>query len=217
MPGRISTGNGARLDRRPGAAAGSRPQRPRRAPARRRRREQGAAARRARARRGRRGGAGQRAAHRAGRGAPGPPPRPRAAERRRAAPRPSGSRSTTPTAPSWSAKAELALQGARRRGNPADVEGAARPRHLPRQRGAGQGRLPLHRPGLAVREHAAPTCARREPIVADLVRRGRRDHGAAARGPARCRTSSSPTRPTRPPWRAPRRSCAAPRSPSRRC
>ena len=34
------------------------------------------------------------------------------------------------------------------------LEGAARARHLPRQRPGAEGRLPLHRPGLAVRQHA---------------------------------------------------------------
>ena len=116
--------------------------------------------------------------------------------------------------PDLVAKAELALR-VLAGGQPVGVAGAARPRHPPRQRHPGQGGVPLHRPGLAVREHArraAPAGARgRRP-----VRRGRRAHGAAARGPAPVRHRSSPTRRTRRRWRARRRSFAAPRSSSRR-
>ena len=60
------------------------------------------------------------------------------------------------------------------------MEGAARPRDLPRQRRARQGRLPLHRPGLAVREHAGRAAADRADRRRH-VRRGGRDHAAAAR------------------------------------
>ena len=77
--------------------------------------------------------------------------------------RPSGSRSTSPTAPIWWT-AELALkmlQADNRR-----LAGAAQAWHPPRQRQPGQGRLPLHGPGLAVREHARPL-RRRERAVAD--------------------------------------------------
>ncbi len=73
--------------------------------------------------------------------------------------------------------------GAHRRcaaGNPAAVAGAARAGYLPRQRRRGQGRVPVHRPGLAVRQHAAPTCARASRRRRD-VRRGRPRHDAAAR------------------------------------
>ncbi len=95
----------SRVDRRAGrpvgAPRGAGPGRaqPARACARRGARgHEAAAAWRARARRRRRGGARQRAPHRPGRGAPGAPPRPGAAERGGACARPSGSRSTTPTA-----------------------------------------------------------------------------------------------------------------------
>ena len=124
----------------------------------------------------RRGGARQRAAHRAGRGAPGPPPR---ARRRRAPPRcarPSGSRSTTPTArTSWPRPSSRCARC--RRDNPAAWTALRAPRDLPRRRRARQGRLPLHRPGLAVRQHA----------------------GRAARRASRSSPTSS-TRPTRS-WR----------------
>ena len=164
----------------------------------------------------RRGGARQRAAHRARRGAPGAPTSiRRRAERRSARARPSGSRSTTPTRADLAAKAERRSRRSRS-ASPA-VAGAARPRHLPRQR-----------PAPARSRSSTPARARSTSnMLAELrdARAGRRrrrstrptDHGAAARGPAARRTSCSPTRriPTR--WRGPRRSCAAPRSPSRRC
>ena len=70
-----------------------------------------------------------------------------------------------------------------RRDNPAAWKALRAPRHLPRQRRAGQGRVPLHRPGLAVREHAR-RAARTRAGRRRHVRRGRRDHDAAARGPA---------------------------------
>ena len=46
------------------------------------------------------------------------------------------------------------------------LEGPARPRHLPRQRTGAEGRLPVHRPGLAVRQHAG-RLRDVEPVVAE--------------------------------------------------
>ena len=53
-------------------------------------------------------------------------------------------------------KAHKALES----GNAGGMEGAAQPGHLPRPRRGPPGRLPLHRPGLAVRQHARARCAR---------------------------------------------------------
>ena len=83
--------------------------------------------------------------------------------------------------PDLVAKAELASR-VLRCGQPRRLAGAARTRHPPRQRQPRQGGVPVHRPGLSVREHArraAPARARGR----GAVRGGRRDHGSAARGP----------------------------------
>ena len=113
---------------------------------------QAARARRARARRGRRGRARQRAAHGAGGGAAGPPSRSDAAVDRSAsgpgADRDRLRRRPRPGCEGGAGVASLAS------GQPVGVAGAARPRHPPRQRHPGQGGVPLHGPGLAVREHA---------------------------------------------------------------
>ena len=164
---------------------------------------------------GRRRGARQRAASRlADERAAGRAPAPACAERR-------ALRAPERIAIDYADAADLASQG-RAKALEALLRSAIRPRGrrcapaaIHRGSGAtGQGRVPVHRPGLAVREHARRP-ARREPIVADDVRRGRPDHGAAARA-GRCRRSSSPTLPTRPRRPRPRRSCGRPRSPSRR-
>ncbi len=65
------------------------------------------------------------------------------------------------------AKAEMALQhdAVGQRGR---VAGAARARDLPRQRRPREGRVPLHRPGLPVREHARRSCAGASRSSADL-------------------------------------------------
>ena len=102
------------------------------------------------------------------------------------------------------AKASSALS-ALEAGNPADWR-ALRARGVFLGRGrAGQGRVPLHRPGLAVRQHAEDL-REREPIVADDVRRGRRDDDAAARGrPLSDFIFVDPATPTR--WPRPSSSC----------
>ena len=131
---------------------------------------------------------------------------PAAAERRRAAARPSGIAIDYADGEDLVAKAELALR-ALQGDNPAAWT-ALRARGIFRgSRRAGQGRLPLHRPGLAVREHAGASCAgasRRRRAL----RRGRRDHGAAARGPAAVRHHLR--RPGRPGRDGARRGGAAP-------
>ena len=93
-------------------------------------------------------------------------PRPRAGARRRRrrrrprrpARRRCGWRSTTATPPSWptrpARRSRPSPPATRRCGSALRAAG-----HLPRQRPGAEGRLPLHRPGLAVRQHAAPTCA----------------------------------------------------------
>ena len=96
-------------------------------------------------------------------------------------------------------------------GQPVGVAGAARARHLPRQRRPGQGRVPVHGPGVAVREHArraAPSASRSSRSCST---RPTRSWLRCSRAGA-YRTSSSPTRTIRPRSRGPRRSCAAPRS-----
>ena len=177
---------------------------PLRGAARRRRRDDAEAGQRGCERRWRRGAAPGRAPAPARTG-PRPLPAPRC-----------GSRSTTPTRADLAAKAGKARAGA--------AAAATRPRGrccAPRASSVGrgarrQGRVPLHRPGLAVRQHAGATCATREPVVADDVRRGRRimapllgqaadriifADGADAASRAAARSSS----------------CCRPRSPSRRC
>ena len=87
--------------------------------------------------------------------------------------------------------------GARRAlrvGQPGGVDGAARARHLPRQRRA-RARSRSSTPARARSTRTcSPTCAGREPVVADLFDEADAIMRAAARGPPRCRTSSSPTR-----------------------
>ena len=73
--------------------------------------------------------------------------------------------------------------GAGRLRAPGAVEGAPRPWHLPRQRASAEGRLPLHRAGLAVRQHAGGAARRRAGRRPD-IRRGRRGDGAADRPPS---------------------------------
>jgi acyl transferase domain-containing protein len=78
---------------------------------------------------------------------------------------------------------------------PPDVEGDAGTRDLPGPRAGTQGGIPLHRAGLAVRQHARRAPGQRA-AGGEHVRRGRRGDGAAARaaadlvplrGPGRCR------------------------------
>ena len=110
----------------------------------------------------------------------------RARRRRRAAPpaprtspRPSASASTTATPTSCARRPQQALK-AIESGNPAAWK-ALQGRGIFRGSGARrQGRVPLHRPGLAVREHARRAAADRAGRRRD-VRRGGRDHAAAAR------------------------------------
>ena len=59
------------------------------------------------------------------------------------------------------------------------LEGPARARHLPRQRSGPEGRLPVHRPGLAVRQHAGRAARRRADRRRRLRPGGRRDDPAA--------------------------------------
>ena len=81
------------------------------------------------------------------------------------------------------AKAEQALKALAGR-QPGRVEGAARPR-ASSAAAARPARSPSSTPARArSTPTCSPSCARREPVVADDVRRGRRDHDAAARGRA---------------------------------
>ena len=116
---------------------------------------------------------------RARRGAPGPPPRPRAAERRGAA-RARADRIDYADAGELAAKADSRAEGDRV-GQPGGVEGAAGPRDLPRQRAA-PARSPSSTPGQG--SQYANMLAELRRTRADRrrdVRRGRRDHAAAAR------------------------------------
>ena len=91
-----------------------------------------------------------------------------------------GSPSTTPMPPTWRPRPARPCRRCAA-GNPADVEDAARPGRLPSAAAhRRQGRVPLHRPGLAVRQHAARPARGRAARRRD-VRRGRPDHDAAAR------------------------------------
>ncbi len=70
-------------------------------------------------------------------------------------------------------------QGGARRRPAGHLAGAARPRHLPRPRRRPEGRVPLHRPGLAVRQHAQAAARHRADRRRDLRRGGPGDDAAA--------------------------------------
>ena len=146
------------------------------------------------------------------RGPDAPPRRPHPT-RRSPAPR-SGSPSTTPTPPSSRPRPARASQALRGR-QPGDVADAARAGRVPRPRAGAEGRVPLHRAGLAVRQHAARP-ARPRADRGRRLRRGRPDHDAAAR-PAADGVHLRRRRRRRPPRGGSNSSCCRPRSPSRRC
>ncbi len=62
---------------------------------------------------------------------------------------------------------------------PRDLQDAAAAGRVPRSRAGAQGRLPLHRPGLAVRQHAPLALRPRTARQGDLRRRGPRDDPTA--------------------------------------
>ena len=93
--------------------------------------------------------------------------------------------------------ADKVRAGARRLRAAGPLEGPARPRHLPRQRAGAEGRLPLHRPGLAVRQHAgrrSATSSRSSPQTFDEADA---DHDAADRPAAHVVPVRRPRRPRR--------------------
>ena len=215
MPGRLTT-NGHALDRRAGRRAGDA------SPARTRRRA----------------GAAPRAARRrcAARSCSAPPTRRRSAnELRTALAEARQGRHLDPAPPSaaalraperiaidyadgdeLAAKAEHRAAARCRRGNPAAWT-ALRARGIFRGSGA-PGKVAFLYTGQGSQyANMLADLRGREPIVADVFDEADAIMTPAAGGARACPTSSSPTRPTRPPSRAPRRSCAAPRSPSRRC
>ena len=173
------------------------------------------AARGPRARRAGRGGTGQRAAHRAGRGAPGAPPRSDAAQRR-GAPRARADRDRLRRrARPGRAKAELALQHAagrqrRRRGRRcARAASTAAAAARARWRSSTPDRARSTRtcsPSCAGASPSWPTCSTRPIALMASAARGPAAVGHRLRRPGRSRMR----------WRGPRRSCAAPRSSSRR-
>ena len=91
---------------------------------------------------------------------------------------------------------------------------ASQPGRVPRPRDTDAGGLPLHRSGLAVREHAGNP-PRGRPDRRRHLRRGGHGDDAAAR-PSAQRATCSSIRPIRPLSRRPTSSCARPRSRSRR-
>ena len=128
-----------------------------------------------------------------------------AAARTRRWPEPgSGPPSTTTARPSWRTRRPWRVAGADQRDR-RDAEDAARPRHLPWARPRAQGRLPLHRPGLAVRQHARRAARHGADRGADVRRGGPGDDAAARQAADRLHLH----RPRRPGRGRPARAAAA--------